>query len=736
MSSGPPLHLCAILFLLIAPLGLPFKTLAQTSFSDSSMLRHPAYVREAIQEIDDAHLWNSIDLDRAGLQDLREFVDAGDFERAAIVWGAYWSAKKQPAYITSMDHLLPDTDLLESPMELRDATLQSPDERDTIIARAELILQNTIRTWGDSVITFGKDVDFNRDMGQSGKYGFHYWIWSRPLLMSSVLTGDEKYLEKFGQLFNVWYEQRNSITRGFPSLDVVYYELGLGVRNRMFIEYYLLPCRQRSAKSQVRLLKTFLAAGRWLYQLQKWEGYRPGNWQVHGSYMLVQLALVFPEFRESAQWRQIGLQRMMEHLERDFFPDGGHSERSPRNYTMATYLNYRNLAYLLAAYDTEQETARRIRASLGRTLEWWVSMLAPTGEVPAINDSHRGLFPERITRDGRRFFTGDSGARPRYTSRHMPESGFTVMRSDWSLDALYMTVNHGPSAGFHTHLDLLDFELYAYGTPLAVDAGIGLTYDDSLYLTWYRSSRAHNMVVVNDSNMEREGLRGENIYWGSTATVDFFAGEQNGYRRFGVRHRRQIAFIKPWYWFVVDDLHSSRSIDTLSWYFHSPTVLLPAGAGFESKSAPGIRIIPVGVNCASRVGKGMAASTSVRVPGKTEEINWVRFDQVSRSDFPSQFPILLFPFRAASEIPRAARLSAQHFVVQNAGSTDNLYFASGAYADGTMQTDASFVLIRKSSDNRLSYVVVNGTYLRYRAKTLWSSDAASSGEGEVPQSSR
>jgi hypothetical protein len=132
----------------------------------------------------------------------------------------------------------------------------------------------------------------------------------------------------------------------------------------------------------------------------------------------------------------------------------------------------------------------------------------------------------------------------------------------------------------------------------------------------------------------------------------------------------------------------------------------------------------------------MAASTSVRVPGKTEEINWVRFDQVSRSDFPSQFPILLFPFRAASEIPRAARLSAQHFVVQNAGSTDNLYFASGAYADGTMQTDASFVLIRKSSDNRLSYVVVNGTYLRYRAKTLWSSDAASSGEGEVPQSSR
>ena len=103
-----------------------------------------------------------------------------------------------------MDHLLPDTDLLESTTDFRDEVLQSPDQRDTIIARADLILQNTIRTWGNSVITFGKDVDFNRDMGQSGKYGFHYWIWSRPLLMASVLTGDEKYLVKFDQLFNAW----------------------------------------------------------------------------------------------------------------------------------------------------------------------------------------------------------------------------------------------------------------------------------------------------------------------------------------------------------------------------------------------------------------------------------------------------------------------------------------------------------------------------------------------------
>ena len=96
------------------------------------------------------------------------------------------------------------------------------------------------------------------------------------------------------------------------------------------------------------------------------------------------------------------------------------------------------------------------------------------------------------------------------------------MRSSWNPDALYLSVNHGPFAGFHTHNDLLDFELYAYGTPLAVDAGLGMTYDDPLYVPWYKSSRAHNMVVVNDSDMQREGVEGEHIRWGSLRSLDFF----------------------------------------------------------------------------------------------------------------------------------------------------------------------------------------------------------------------
>jgi hypothetical protein len=214
--------------------------------------------------------------------------------------------------------------------------------------------------------------------------------------------------------------------------------------------------------------------------------------------------------------------------------------------------------------------------------------------------------------------------------------------------------------------------------------------------------------------------------------VDYFSGEQDGYKRFGVKQRRQIAFVKPSYWFVVDDLHCTRGGDTLSWYFHSPVPLVPMGAGFTSDSAPGIRIIPVGIKCTTRSGKGVAASTTDMTPGKTELIGWIRFDQISLADSLREFPILLFPFREAAATLNASRLSSGHFVVKYDNSEDHLYFPNGTYSDGTMETDGSFVIVREGKDHRRTFTVINGTYLKYGTRTIWSSATLSSGEGPIP----
>ncbi len=733
-------------FILLAALPLA----AQLKFTDPSRLNNQDYLEHQIKNIDDRDLLQALRLDQSALKEVDQAFRTSQFERAFRAWGSYWDLKRQPKYVTQNVGFLLDTDMLKSYDDARTYERLHPQETDSVLARATSLLKNIIRPWGDVEIDFGAKVDFNREIGQSGKYGFHYWWWSKSLLVAYVATQDQQYPAKFDDLFHQWYSQRNAITRGFPDLDVVYYELGLGVRNRMFIEYYFLPYKERPWQTHQQMLKTILGAGRWLYELQRWEGYRPGNWQVHGSYMLAQLALVFPEFKESQEWLTIALQRLREHLRQDFFEDGGHSERAPRNYTLATYMSFRNLFYLLTAYHTGDDLAAEIRHRMGNTIDWWIAMLAPTGEVPAINDSHRGAFPVFILQDGAEFFQKpyvrgviknlfetDSKnltfSLPSFTSRHMPASGFTVMRTDWTPSALYMNLNYGKFAGFHTHNDILDFEIYAYGKALAVDAGLGLTYDDLLYVPWYQSSRAHNMVIVNDRNIDRKETEGSNIVWNSGAMLDYFSGEHDGYKNLGVHVQRRIAFVKPSYWVIVDRMDCQKGGDTLSWYFHSPTVLVPHGWGYQSSSLPGILVLPSNSSMRSRIGTGMAASTHDLTPGKTEQINWIAFDQRATRGPANEIAVLLYPFNNSPPSATLSTISDGHYRVSTSAVTDDLYYLTAPLKTNEVDTDASFLLIRRQQGRPDRFSLVHGTYLLLRGKEVWRSGVRTSVEQILPK---
>ncbi len=732
-------HLCLGIIV-----GATHPLLSQLAFSPGSRLADSAYVAGKIRTVSDQDLFESLDLSIKGLSRVREAWRTGNSRQAYTAWGAYWNGKTQPRYLTQSYKLLNDTELLTGYEDYRQYIARNPDDRDSILSRANNILRNVIRTWGDSVIDFGPTVDFNREIGQSGKYGFHYWGWGHPLISASVLTGEKKYGEKFEELFNRWFEQRNYITRGFRELDVVFYELGLGARNRVFVEYYLLPEASRSVQTHERMLKNFLSAGRWLYELEKWEGYRSGNWQIVGASTLVQIALTFPELKESAEWLQVGLQRLDEHLRKDFFADGGHSERAPRNYTLLTYLSYRNMHYLLTRHGKEIPMLQAIHQTMGKTVDWWLAMMTPTGEVPALNDSHRGLFPVEVIRDGAQMFgkpdvygvlrnllnesVDPEGSLPPFLSRHMPASGFTVMRSDWTRQARYLSITYGPSAGFHTHADLLGIEIYAYGRALAVDAGLGLTYDDPLYRNWYQSTRAHNTLVVNGLNMNREKAVGEKVKWVSIPSLEYVSAEHHGYDSLGVTHCRTIVFVDREYWFVLDDVTTGAGPDTLSWYLHSPTRLQTYQRGFRSATAPGLLILPADEGFSFTKGHGMAASTSDLTPGKVEEINWIRLNRIAADRESAQFPVLLYPYPEVPPPVFVERESGSRFRVGRSTTSDVLWFSGGHGDEDGFETDALFVRIHSGGAVREA-TVLDGTFLKYHGRTLWRSGQMTSETG-------
>jgi hypothetical protein len=231
--------------------------------------------------------------------------------------------------------------------------------------------------------------------------------------------------------------------------------------------------------------------------------------------------------------------------------------------------------------------------------------------------------------------------------------------------------------------------------------------------------------------MERESIEGENIRWSSNPLLEYFSGEHRGYERMGMRHRRQILFVNHRYWVILDDLKCEKGGDTLSWYFHTPTTLVSDGRGYRGTGQPGILVYPLAGGEHPRTGTSMASSTSDLTPGKTERINWVAFDQISKAARTMQYNVLLFPYREKHTPVEYAAISETHFRIKSPDGIDDLYVSSGLSRDGEVETDAPVLLFHRGGNKTIRYSLVGGTYLRVSGTQVWSSPTRVAAEGIV-----
>jgi hypothetical protein len=108
---------------------------------------------------------------------------------------------------------------------------------------------------------------------------------------------------------------------------------------------------------------------------------------------------------------------------------------------------------------------------------------------------------------------------------------------------------------------------------------------------YFRETEAHNTVVVDGcSQADHRGRltwalspRVERLHWVTSPALDFVEGYQTGYQRLAqpVLHRRSIAFAKPDYWIVRDELIGEGEHDVESW-FHFAAV--PAAVCSDGRS--------------------------------------------------------------------------------------------------------------------------------------------------------
>ncbi len=613
----------------------------------------PKISRTKMRSISNENLFAAIDLRGERLKPVSKAIRAGKWNKAAAAWGDYFSAR-------------------EKPLNMVAPTGDKPDPK--CIQEAERVVAHEIQGWHDLTYKFGKTVDFNANWGRSGIYGTHYWGWSECLRVAFGQTGDPRYAECFDDLFNQWYEQRKGIDNP-GNHDVIFYELGLGGRTPRFIDHYFAYRSTGILRpiTHLRLLKSILGACRWLYLLEKDDGYRSGNWQMCGSWALVYAGGLFPEFKEAGSWVRFGVERLLEHVDRDFYADGCHHERASGYGAWCARISEDLLTFSEQIPSPKIETD--LRGRIVQMYDWFLSTTTPLGESQGFNDGGFGqqdaIFKRgaEFTGDGRYLWPvrnsvqTDSPIRPKkpgYTSIDTRPSGFAVMRSDWNAEARYLIVNYGPWGGGHTHNDLLDFALYAYGEPLAVETNRWGPYDNPLD-QYFRSPQAHNQIVVNDAPMDRVHHRGEEVTWATGRTLDYFSATHRAYeRQYGTRIERRVTFFKPDYFLVSDAVFEGPQHHAYTWYLHAPTRWKGGRIRALSTGRPGLQIVPATPSEIHHVRKGTSYEAKDGTPGRHPNRYWIGLQKWVRREGANAvvYDIALVPFKTEPENVKVTRRSA------------------------------------------------------------------------------
>ncbi len=633
--------------------------------------------------------------------------------------------------------------------EYRELMKANTMKYNTVMQYAKDVLDYNI-PYGTRHFKFDKAIDFNYNFGESGKYGFHYWGWGYYLTSAYMLTGDERYVKAFDAMFNQWYEHRNSISNTLPQFDVVWYELGIAARVPMFIDAFRLFKNSPHLKEETkdRIIRTLLGSGRWLAEALRRNPYHPYNWPIHTAISEAYLAVTFPEFKESGEWLAAAKKVMEDHLAQDVYGDGGYLERTP-GYSYGVFSHFYRYLSLFQYFVNDKPYVGKYRRRLEKMVEFVVLTMSPLGTSCPFNDSYRSSVVDFVYKHGNEMKRADFlGAilpvlpeekvtdasvkpqRPKATSINLAESRFAVMRSAWSRDAAMMIINYGPAANHH-HFDVLDFEIYANGKALAVDAGIGPKgYDDELHRPWYRATQSHNMVMVNDTSIERGEAEGEDVLWASQKHTDYFAASHSGYKTtFSVVSRRHIAFVKPNYWIIHDKITSPKPGHKLDWLFHSPLSLEKFASGYVSRETPGVLVLSAdGTEGEAQSMKGEGMASLAGLPDEKEafrKIDYVSFQKTTSTDEEeNKFGTLVFPFSENRPEVEFRQLMTSPEVVGytvRLGSTeDRLYFSDGQkknFAEG-IESDAQFLYLQYEKGKMKKLSIVGATFCRVDGKTI------------------
>ena len=430
--------------------------------------------------------------------------------------------------------------------------------------------------------------------------GDHKLVWELNrhqhlvlLAQAFLFTGNREFLSEIFAQLETWFEQ-NPFQQGINWASA----LEVAFRTLSWIWLYHLIGSEMSAPFREKFLTGLYQHGRHLAEnLSVY--FSPNTHLLGEAVALYALAILFPEFPGTKDWRKHSSDIILAQLDFQVQADGSHFEQSSYYHVYA--LDFFILFYLLAGRPP------LVKPTLERMAEYLYWLLGPDRRISFWGDDDGGrLFHPYGPRDqfgratlatcgvllGRNEWIGNPGELAEQAawwlgvealhagkitpsaargSRAFTDSGLVFL----ACDDFYLQMDCGPfgygGAG-HSHSDTLSITLRHAGQQILIDPGTYTYMSDIAERNWFRGSVAHNSVLVDGQD---QGLPAGPFRWASKPEVvlnAWSASDSGGYidalcRYAGYTHRRRV-LLQSDRLLVLDEIEGSEGDHTCEQIWH------------------------------------------------------------------------------------------------------------------------------------------------------------------------
>jgi hypothetical protein len=286
----------------------------------------------------------------------------------------------------------------------------------------------------------------------------------------------------------------------------------------------------------------------WMIEQHHSHGSSANNHLVGEMAGLFIAASVWPVFEESERWRELARRKLEREIIRQTFPSGINRELAFDYHIFTTEL------FQLALMEAERRGApfsSEYRARLTRMIEVVPLLTDVGGNLPRYGDGDDSKAVPAV-------LLGAKTPRATHATSTrgcvaLEDAGLYVLASQRNTPhEVFVLDDTGPlgylSTAAHAHADALSFTLSVAGKPILVDPGTFDYLADELWRRYFRSTRAHNTVVMDALDQSTQAgpflwtqkARTSVQSWTAMNSGAKLEAAHDGYKRVGVIHQRSL----------------------------------------------------------------------------------------------------------------------------------------------------------------------------------------------------